>query len=43
MTVRASELDLLTFTARTCLWSALVFSGSSFGGGCRVSLFSFRG
>ena len=38
--MRASELDLLTFIAR-CLWSAFVVSGSSFGGGCRVSLFVF--
>ena len=41
ITVRASELDLLTFIAGRCLWSAFVFSGSSFGGGCRVSLFVF--
>jgi len=39
--VRASELDLLTFIAGRCLWSAFVVSGSSFGGGCRVSLFCF--
>ena len=41
ITVRAPELDLLTLVAGKCLWSAFVVSGSSSGGGCRISLFGF--
>ena len=39
--MRAPELDLLTFIVGRCLWFVFVVSGSSFGGGCRVSLFGF--